>query len=229
MKKKISRIILIILVLIIIFCIRNLIIIRKAEKALYEFRMNPNHYFYRNYGTTDNSIEVFYKDGKVRVTTKSEDPENPKLYWSQYGADDSNTQIMIIEENKQFVVTEGPIGVGLHGNIPYNYTFIEVDPHYSKEYTWYQKLLGNIIYSLCPVIPTEYNGVKCYEISYNMFFIKLAKIYIDRDTYLPIASKDILNIDNPAETYKCEVDIVTDEDVTMPDISEYSQSIQGEN
>ena len=192
--------------------------------------MNPNHYFYRCQGTIDNIIEVFYKDGKVNVTARSENPDNPTVYWIQYGQDNNTTQIMLIEENKQFVVHENTMNMGLHGNIPYNYTFMEIDPRYENNgtYTWYQKILGNLMYSLCPVILAEYNGVKCYEINYGLFFARIAKIYIDRETYLPIASKEIIN-NNPVETYECKIDVVTDEDVTMPDISEYSQYIQGEN
>lgn len=221
MKKKIVRVFLIILILFILYCVWNFTIIKKHENALYNFRMTDNHYFSRHYATEDgNTVEIFYKDGKGKMVARND----AETFWSQYGEDKNSAQIMVIDSRKEFVVFESPYGVGLNGNIPYNYTFFLIDPHYSDEITTKEKILSYFMYAICPVIPTEYNGVKCYEINYGMGLVRIAKIYIDRETLLPVASVEVINNDN-TETYECKLDIVTDEDVTMPDLSEYTQSI----
>ena len=229
MKKKILIIVLILIIIFGIYFSRNLMIAKKHALALYQFRKESNH-CYTIHFNSGAEWKMYYKDGKIKNETwvPDENDENGKnkLSFSTYGNSESSEQIMVIDDTQQFIIYENMI-LGFNGNIAYNYTFYELDPEFkdNEELKWYHNLLMYVVYALSPVISKEYNGIDCYEINNCFGLTFIAKIYIDKETYLPVASVNNSEI----ETYKFEVGNVTDEDVTVPDLSGYAQIIQGEN
>ena len=169
---------------------------------------------------------IYYKDGKAKHHSY-QIKDGEQVGWSIYAEKNKSNPIMILENTKTFLVVETVTNMGINGNIPYNYNYYELqlDDYFDSpgwdNYKWYYKFLAIFEHGLGPVIPTKYNGRKCYEINDFIGY----KIYIDRKTYLPFASFASPTTTEP-EFYETKLNVVTDEDVTLPDLSEYTQSIQ---
>ena len=74
--------------------------------------------------------------------------------------------------------------------------------------------------SLLLITTEKYNGKECYKIVENFGFNISATIrYIEKETFLPVATID--NLNNQKEEYNCQIREVTDEEIDLPDLSNY--------
>ena len=66
----------------------------------------------------------------------------------------------------------------------------------------------------------KYNGKDCYKIVENFGFNISATIrYIEKETFLPVATID--NLNNQKEEYNCQIREITDEEIDLPNLSNY--------
>ena len=109
--------------------------------------------------------------------------------------------------------------------------FVGTEPifeSYNPKYFEYgESLIERIKYKIFEIesspllITTEkYNGKECYKIVENFEFNISATIrYIEKETFLPVATID--NLNNQKKEYNCQIREVTDEEIDLPDLSNY--------
>lgn len=109
--------------------------------------------------------------------------------------------------------------------------FVGTEPifeSYNPKYFEYgESLIERIKYKIFEIesspllITTEkYNGKECYKIVENFGFNISATIrYIEKETFLPVATID--NLNNQKKEYNCQIREVTDEEIDLPDLSNY--------
>lgn len=109
--------------------------------------------------------------------------------------------------------------------------FVGTEPifeSYNPKYFEYgESLIERIKYKIFEIesspllITTEkYNGKECYKIVENFGFNIFATIrYIEKETFLPVATID--NLNNQKKEYNCQIREVTDEEIDLPDLSNY--------
>ena len=109
--------------------------------------------------------------------------------------------------------------------------FVGTEPifeSYNPKYFEYgESLIERIKYKIFEIesspllITTEkYNGKECYKIVENFGFNISATIrYIEKETFLPVATID--NLNNQKKEYNCQIREVTNEEIDLPDLSNY--------
>lgn len=109
--------------------------------------------------------------------------------------------------------------------------FVGTEPifeSYNPKYFEYgESLIERIKYKIFEIesspllITTEkYNGKECYKIVENFGFNISATIrYIEKETFLPVATID--NLNNQKKEYNCQIREVTDEEIDLPNLSNY--------
>ena len=109
--------------------------------------------------------------------------------------------------------------------------FVGTEPifeSYNPKYFEYgESLIERIKYKIfeiesSPLLITteEYNGKECYKIVENFGFNISATIrYIEKETFLPVATID--NLNNQKKEYNCQIREITDEEIDLPDLSNY--------
>ena len=231
----ILKIILVILALIIItlplfFVIKfnlNNNVASKAINNINEYK-NVSNYLLQ---ITENSIDFeknkeqfyiskyFYKDGQYKKETHFESP-NVDIQNSdtlEYGNINSNEKVEIVENQN------------LYYNIKTNYILRREDEFldlmmmalqpFNKDYG----LLPNIWFRAGYKLRTDkYNGRKCYVLKIDSK-TSYKEIWIDKENNTLIRTiEEIYNKSYREKVYSIKSDVVTDEDVTLPDITGYT-------
>ena len=208
-KKLLKILSIIIIVLVILFCIhiiRNFIIINKIFNKQAEYK-DVNNYSYTSeyYSAKEDDektvIETYYKDGKSKLIRKGE-KEISVFY-------DNDTKECIFVDNEEKEAT-----------IDYSETMLGVEKPIALETTLQEKLLM----ALLSFIRTEtVNGEECYYITQGDY----NKSYVSKETGIGIkniSGKAVIDgkeYDSITEIKNWKINQVIDENVTVPDISEY--------
>lgn len=203
----------IIIIIYLIFILRNSIILNTLHNKNMSYRGNTNIYKRVISEQVDGRVmeaEVFYKDGTDK-TILSYDGEEKLIQ-----IDTSTRHMLFSEENKKAIIQDNQ-GVVSKSQIP---DFTETSYGF----------LGVFVNGATNFITTEKVGdIECYKITGPMdSMIAVAEIkgfpsvYIEKDTGLPVKYEQTLEDGRViTTTYEFVFDIVTDEDMEMPDLSEY--------
>ena len=203
----------IIIIIYLIFIIRNSIILNTLHNKNMSSAGNTNIYKRVISEQVDGTVmdaEVFYKDGTDK-TILSYDGEEKLIQ-----IDTSTRHMLFSEENKKAIIQDNQ-GVVSKSQIV---DFTETSYGF----------LGVFVNGATNLITTEKVGdIECYKITGPMdSMIAVAEIkgfpsvYIEKDTGLPVKYEQTLEDGRViTTTYEFVFDIVTDEDMEMPDILEY--------
>ena len=215
MKKtviKICLIITIVLTLFIMIKIYHFCIINKMYNAIKDFRENKNRYYSVEInlaGEVNRKEEIIYKDNKLKYIILN---SSHYLYYEWKNLE-TNEQYIFNLENKElyncdmFIISE---------NILFNL------PDMLLNIIKKDKITLKTVLDLDIIFTTKYNDKNCYKIR-----TKTEEIIIDKFTFLPIYSKKkIINSDSENKnkmeyTYKFRINDVTDEEIALPDLSDY--------
>ena len=203
----------IIIIIYLIFIIRNSIILNTLHNKNMSFRGNTNIYKRVISEQVDGRVmdaEVFYKDGTDK-TILSYDGEEKLIQ-----IDTSNRHMLFSEENRKAIIqdTQGVVSKS------------QIVDFTETSYGF----LGVFVNGATNLITTEKVGdIECYKITGPMdSMIAVAEIkgfpsvYIEKDTGLPVKYEQTLEDGRViTTTYEFAFGVVTDEDMEMPDISEY--------
>lgn len=209
MKKRIKKIIIIILLLIIIVfiinVIRNSIIINKIISKQIQLKDCKNYSFTR----IDYSTKEYGKEIKLNVKFKDnvgvmELPDNNYVW--------CNTESQaIIHYNTAEKIAYYSVGEIVGVKIPFNMENISIQE--------------KILMIICSFITSkDIDGQNCYCVQE----ISQVRIYYNKDTGIPVKKIGGGTIEKNGHIYESVIDIknwsegkVTDEDVKVPDLSEY--------
>lgn len=212
MKKKVLIVILIILSFIIAVKTREIIILNKINSSIIDFKNQENRY----YSVIEN-INNKTKIEKEKYLTKNIEKHVLR-----------NDTIGEYCELKNF-----QNGEFYNYNLRYKIRYISNTKFKDENNLMYlPKIISDIcdlnnkkfseLFKIHYIMPTTYENKPCYKISTNFEIV-----IIDKETYLPVYSSiKTVNSgegDNSTEyIYKFEVNTVTDEDVALPDFSDYT-------
>ena len=211
MKKKIFIFILIILFLFIVIKIREAIILNKVHSAIECFMSESNRYYcvYEKYNDRNNvEKEIYLLDNIEKQLYKNNQFEN-YCEWKDYKNGDrisynENGKIRfkesIKDENYKYLLC-----------LPRVISLTKLD----KKHQYFE------LFKIHYIIPITYDGKSCYKISTNSEIV-----IIDKETFLPVYStiktaNSTENDNNVEYMYKFSVGTVTDDDVALPDFSDY--------
>ena len=212
MKKKILISFGIILCICTILKLREVIIFNKINVAIEQFRNEKNRYYLfltQNNSNIQNYNEIFLKNNLIKIVQNNSTIGN-YCEWKDLETGEVNIHK---SSNKEKFENESAINEDTLFGLPNFITNI----HKNNGIKITQLL--KVYY----IIPTTYNNKPCYKISTTS-----EDIIIDKETYLPLYSLvKTVNSNRENEitenTYKFEVNTVTDEDVTLPSFEEYEQ------
>lgn len=212
-----------------IFYLRKFIIINdfmnKAEKTI------KSNNFYRETAqvVTNDAVAIskeWYKDGKYKLETEIYSDDGVEKWPTEYGTVDSDERITIDHQNKKVVIESGESVKLLNETKKLKFgTFIQ-DYGFKTRLQWTFKFsirtstydIGREYYVLNDKYAKDFN----YE------------VWIDKDIGLPLREKGneitktvfkgtniVKDEIDVKHEYKYEFDIVTDEDVAVPDLTGY--------
>ena len=174
---------------------------------------NTFNYVYIN---NENYIKCIYKD--FNTNEDSDKVFTRKIYKDKEKNIVINTFENMNELNKDVAYISDSLFVGTEP------IFESYNPKY---FEYGENLIERIKYKIFEIesspllITTEkYNGKECYKIVENFGFNTSAIIsYIEKETFLPVATIDNLNYQK--REYNCQIREVTDEEIDLPDLSNY--------
>ena len=212
MKKRFILIVCVFLVLVFIIKIRETIILYKIFLSINEFRKENNRYYSvsTRYENHINSIEKCYlKDNFEKIIL------NNNSAGEYCEIKNLLTKEEIAYNVSQKMKYENQKGLNFQDNLLNIPNIINIDKTNNKS-TKMKKIL-KIHY----IIPTTYEGKKCYKIVTSS-----EMVIIDKSTYLPVFSTlktaNSKSKDDKIEyKYEFEVGTVTDDDIAVPNISDY--------
>lgn len=208
--KTIGILVLIIVILMLLYVIRNTIIVTKLQKNIKEYTSKTNF--------------------SIKVTNLTS--ETSKMTFNYYKKD--NKEAVILERN----VDENSVKMSFYNNGERKDLFIETNDKKTVQVNTKNQLLGlnitdslqtdnlwqTILYSSIARIKTEnVNGKECYRVSdfyspYWMYGEKITEFYIEKDTGLLIKTV----IDDEVAVREYSFDDVEDSAFVEPDIGLYT-------
>lgn len=208
--------------------LRKLIIVNsfmgKAEKTL-----ETNNFYKESISILNSSQtsvnKVYYKDGKYKEVGELYSDEGVQLVFTQYTELDSDEIIRVDHINQKVIISKNDMNKSM--NREYNLKFV---PFVKDERISYR-----LAVAFSKSIYKEYDGENEYYVLNNIFDKRNSwEGWIDTETGLPLkivdregrksrypnteVIKEVL--DNISE-YKYKFNVVTDEDVAIPDVSGY--------
>lgn len=214
MKKKKFLVILIIAVIIFVIAkIYYLTIIDDVYNAIDEFRRENNRYYSISQMISEGTVrkeEMFVKQEIIKYVKENE-IAGVLCEWKNL---ETNEQYLFNSNNEILDSKELSI---------WNEGFIKNLPNFISALGKDDKFNIASVMRVRYIIPTKYNNKPCYKV-----VTKAETIIIDKDTYLPVYS--VIRTHNSGEkekikiekTYEFEVGNVTDEDVLLPDLTNYT-------
>lgn len=236
-KSRIKSVILaiaIILILLIITYLYKFIIINnimnKAEKSL----QSSNFYIEVRSKISDNNIIIdkkYYKDGKYKKITEDYSDEGLKSVHIEYSTINSDERLTINENAKTAIIEKGDL-IRDYFNTENSLKYV---PFVDKSKNNFVSLYSNLGKAFLMSIDTyNYYGKQCYVLKYKYEKPEKYEVWINKDTGLPLkeiqkesrqsffeGTRIVKEITDDIQEYKYEFGIVTDDDVTVPDLSEY--------
>lgn len=229
---------LIIVVLISIYLIKFIKIsniMGKAEKSL----KSQNYYCEKQEKINDDTVSVtktYYKDGKYKKTNEIYSDNGKEIISSEYGEVGSNERKIVNEKDKIVTIYKDNISKALNKeeNIKFNRFSIE------ERKSIYANLGKAFLMS---ITSDSYDSNKDYYIlRYRFDKRNTWEVWLDKETGLVIreinrggsrkyiAGTEIVKEENDIiEKYKYDFDSVSEEDVSVPDFSEYKVEYQNFN
>lgn len=190
----------------------HFVIVKNMFDAIDEFRNEENRVYFVNTVMSENVVsrrEILLKQDVMKYINRKSDLE-VKYEWKNF----ENDKEYFFDMNNRKVYTNDKIFL--------NKDFLINMPNYiGYGYEVENKLFK--VFDINHILPTKYNNELCYKI-----ITKNEIIIIDRNTYLPIYSSTKMadSADKSKtkleKTYEFKVGEVTDEDVALPDLSEYT-------
>lgn len=171
----------------------------------------------------------YYKDGKYKMSWMVYSNDGIETSISTYSNLNSNERILIYDIEKKAIVEQGDTLKTL--NNANNIIHIPNIPFFSTRNNLLEKIGATFIYS----IDTYHYGRECYVLKNKTEKYNTLEVWIDKEIGLPVKEIKINGIksffpgtnvvkeirDNIKE-YKYEFDKVTEEDVKVPDLSNYT-------
>ena len=212
-----------------IFYLRKFIIINNLMNKAKQSIQSNNFYRETIQGVTKDITSVkkeWYKDGKYKTTTEIYSNNGVERGQVIYATVNSDEQIIINSDSKKVIIQRGEGIKRLNNEMNIKYG------NFFRDYTLKTKIEWALNYSIRKStrdIGREYYVLnKLFEKDFNY------EIWVDKDTGLTLKEKgdtiveelfkgtDIVKEEYELSSrYKCEFDIVTDEDVQVPDYTGY--------
>lgn len=227
--KKAIKIILVIILVLLIYKIGTMVykanIFIKHSNAFNEFRNYDNLKY--TYKEANGTINVIYFKNEVSkcvsypCTGKEEDASELFYYINgeRIGIDKVNKTFHVLnlfhanesENSKALIIN--------YFGIDFN-NFMDNFSLESISELW--KMLN------CEIVSEKFNNVECYKCTMQPFDGYKQILYIDKETYLPICTYNYIRengkfYEDMKFEYSYEKDVVTDEDVEIMDLSEFTQ------
>lgn len=199
-------------------------IMNRAEKSL------QSNNFYKEtsqmLGNNETSItKEYYKDGKYKSIWMIYSDNGVETKSIEYANSNSDERTYINEADKKAVIEKGDVPEMKNKNIK-NVPFV------TSRNSLFAKIGTTFVYS---INTDTYDYGKEYYILKNRSENNRWEIWIDKETGLPIreinrggaksffmGTNVVKEIRDTIQSYKYEFDIVTDEDVEVPDLSNYT-------
>ena len=212
-----------------IFYLRKFIIINNLMNKAKQSIQSNNFYRETIQGVTKDITSVkkeWYKDGKYKTTTEIYSNNGVEKGEAIYTTANSDEQIIINSDNKEVIIQRGEGIKKLNNEMNIKYGNFFRDYRFKTKIEW---ALNYSIHKSTRDIGREYYVLnKLFEKDSNY------EIWVDKDTGLTLKEKgdtivkelfkgtDIVKEEYELSSrYKCEFDIVTDEDVQVPDYTGY--------
>lgn len=218
MWKKVLIVVLILVLLFIIITARKMIIIKNLQSKMEKYEKVDNYYATMySYQGTNLQIHTTYRKDNISLSTVKSLSENETTILTNY-TDDKVSHIYMDTPESKIAILDGS---GIPSSIQIQNELVT------------QNLWQSIVRAVKSSVKTEEcNGKECYKIEVSCFdlfcFDKHDNIvyYFDKDTGLKIRELngtvgDGDNKINMVSDYHYEFDVVKDENLKEPDISEY--------
>lgn len=229
-KSVILAIVIILFILFILF-LNNFLkinsIIIKAEKSL----QSNNFYKETTQILSDNHTSItkeYYKDGKYKNVWEVYSNNGVETKITEYANIDSNERIYIYENEKKAIIEQGDISKMLNSS-----NSIKNAPFVTSRKGLLQKIGTTFVYSIHT--DTYDYGKEYYVLNNKAERNNAWEIWIDKETGLPLkeinrggekiffpGTNVVKEIRDYIQEYKYEFNRVTDEDVKVPDLSNYT-------
>lgn len=210
-------------------------IMGKAEKSL----KSQNYYCEKQESAGENSASVsktYYKDGKYKITREIYSDDGKELISAEYGEVGSDEKKIVNEKEKTVTIYKGDISKILNKE-----ENIKFDRFSLEERKSVYANLGKAF--LMSITSDSYDSNKEYYILRDKFDKRNSwEVWLDKETGLVIreinrggsrsyiTGTEIVKRESDAiEKYKYDFGIVSDDDVKVPDFSEYKIEYQNYN
>lgn len=228
---------LVIFLIVLVYYIRNAIIFAKLEKNAKEFVSSNNFYSEMRVYNSNDSVEVFkcyYKDGKFKEVWQVCRADGIETTSETYAELNSDTRTTVYTEKREAVVTKGEITKSMNTEHYLTYWLPSVELEYGEnkdinKAVFRVKLLRpfSIMYKDTKQVGKEYYVQKSLIDDSSQRWIDIEtgmaiRLYGTGTSIEYYSGTDIIKEQyNTMQEFKCSKDTVTDEDVTIPDLSEY--------
>ena len=210
-------------------------ILGKAEKSL----KSQNYYCEKQESAGENSASVsktYYKDGKYKITREIYSDDGKELISAEYGEVGSDEKKIVNEKEKTVTIYKGDISKILNKE-----ENIKFDRFSLEERKSIYANLGKTF--LMSITSDSYDSNKEYYILRDKFDKRNSwQVWLDKETGLVIreinrggsrsyitGTEIVKKESDVIEKYKYDFDIVSDDDVKVPDFSEYKIEYQNYN
>ena len=230
MSRRLLAIGIIILIAFIVF-LNNFIkinsIMSKAEKSL----QSNNFYKEKSEILFDNQTSIrkeYYKDGKYKSVWEIYSDNGVETEIIEYANINSDERIYIYETDRKAVIEKGNIS-----EMKNNYSSMKNVPFVMNRNSLFAKIGTTFVYSIDE--DTYDYGKEYYVLRNRTEKNKIWEIWIDKETGLPIkeintdgeklfftGTNIVKAVKDNIQEYKYEFDSVTDEDIKIPDLSNYT-------
>ena len=228
---------LVIFLIVLVYYIRNAIIFAKLEKNAREFVSSNNFYSEMRMYNSSDAVGIFkdyYKDGKFKEVWQVCRADGIETISETYAELNSDTRTTVYTEKKEAVVTKGETMklMNTKQNLTSKLPSVELEYGDNKDINkavFRVKLLRpfSIMYKDTKQVGKEYYVQKSLIDDSSQRWIDIEtgmaiRLYGTGTSTKYYSGTDIIKEQyNTMQEFKCSKDTVTDEDVTIPDLSEY--------
>ena len=217
--KIVGMIVIVILIIFILHFIKNFIIISSIQDKVAKYKESTNVH---NIVTMIKEDQEEYSD----VYIKGKESKTTFIHIDKNGNDHKMVQVIHLDERRNYVETKDSKTVKIYKE-DYSNSGMQINTYYGMTFD------GKIRDSILFIINTEIiDGKEYYVINgktdsmlYDQNAIE-AKMYIEKDTGLLSTMVEKVKVNEEIKeytyTYKYEFDVVKDEDIAGPDLSEYT-------
>lgn len=172
-------------------------------------------------------IKEYYKDGKSKLVWEIYTDDGVETAMIQYAALNSDELVTIYEKEKKAIIEKGSIP-----EIKNKTNSLENFSLYSKIDNLFKEIQATFLYSI--ELNSYRNGKECYVVKEKNKKNNNWELWIDKETGLPVkeinrestktfyaGTNIVKDVNDDIKEYSYEFNTVIDEDVTVPDLSNY--------